>query len=39
MKQFHRAVSLTLLVLASLILLVELFRTDGLFQELSGHRP
>lgn len=31
MKRFHRAVSLTLLVLASLILVVELFRTRGLY--------
>jgi hypothetical protein len=31
MKRFHRAVSLTLLVLASLILVIELFRTGGLY--------
>jgi len=30
MKRFHRAVSLTLFALASLILVVELFRTVGL---------
>jgi hypothetical protein len=31
MQRFHRAVSLTLLALASLILVVELFRTAGLY--------
>ena len=31
MKRFHRAVSLTLLVLASLILVIELFRTGRLY--------
>lgn len=31
MKQFHRGVSLTLLVLASLILVIELFRAAGLY--------
>src|SRR5215469_533135 len=30
MKRFHHAISLTLLVLASLILVVELFRTGGI---------
>jgi len=34
MKRFHRAVSLTLLVLASLILAVELFRTGGLYPRI-----
>ena len=34
MKRFHRAVSLTLLVLASLILVVELFRTRGLYPRI-----
>jgi len=34
MKRFHRAVSLTLLVLASLILLVELFRTAGFYPRI-----
>jgi len=31
MKRFHRALSLTLLVLASLILVIELFRTGALY--------
>jgi hypothetical protein len=31
MKRFHRGVSLTLLVLASLILVIELFRIDGFY--------
>ncbi len=31
MKRFHRAMSLTLVVLSSLILVVELFRTGGLY--------
>jgi len=31
MKRFHRALSLTLLVLASVIILVELLRTGGLY--------
>ena len=35
MKRFHRAVSLTLLALAHLILVVELFRTNGLYPRLS----
>jgi hypothetical protein len=35
MKRFHRAVSLTLLVLASLIILVELFRTSGLYPRIA----
>ena len=35
MKRFHRAVSLTLLILASLILLVELFRTSGLYPRIA----
>ena len=34
MKRFQRAVSLTLLVLASLILVVELFRTGGLYPRI-----
>ena len=34
MKRFHRAVSLTLFVLASLILVVELFRTAGFFARI-----
>jgi len=34
MKQFHRAVSLTLLLLASLILVVELFRIDGIYPRI-----
>jgi len=34
MKRFHRAVSLTLLTLASLILVVELFRTVGLYSRI-----
>ena len=35
MKRFHRAVSLTLVVLASLIILVELFRTGGLYPRIA----
>jgi hypothetical protein len=35
MKRFHRAVSLTLLVLAGLIILVELFRTGGLYPRIA----
>ncbi len=31
MQRFHRAMSLTLLVLASLILIVEIFRTSGVY--------
>jgi hypothetical protein len=34
MKRFHRAVSLTLLVLASVILAVELVRTAGLYPKI-----
>jgi hypothetical protein len=34
MKRFHRAVSLTLLVLASLILVVELFRTADVYARI-----
>jgi hypothetical protein len=34
MKRFHHAVSLTLLTLASLILLVELLRSDGLYPKV-----
>jgi hypothetical protein len=34
MKRFHRAMSLTLLVLASLILVVELFRAGGLYPRI-----
>jgi len=34
MKRFHRAVSLTLLALASLILFVELVRTGGLYSRI-----
>jgi len=34
MKRFHRAVSLTLLVLASLILVVELFRAAGVYSRI-----
>jgi len=34
MKRFHRAVSLTLLVLASVILAVELVRTGGLYPRI-----
>lgn len=34
MKQFHRGVSLTLLVLASLILVIELFRAAGLYPRI-----
>jgi len=34
MKRFHRAVSLTLLVLASLILVIELFRTAGRYPRI-----
>lgn len=35
MQRFHRAMSLTLLVLASLMLTVELFRADGLYPRLA----
>jgi hypothetical protein len=35
MKRFHRAVSVTLLALASLIVLVELFRTAGLYPRIT----
>lgn len=35
MHRFHRAMSLTLLVLANLILLVELFRASGLYPRLT----
>jgi heme A synthase len=34
MRRFHRAVSFTLLVLASLILMVELFRTSSPYQRI-----
>ena len=34
MKRFHRGISLTLLVLASLILIVELFRAGGVYPRL-----
>jgi hypothetical protein len=34
MQRFHRAISLTLLVLASLILVIELFRAVGLYPRL-----
>ena len=34
MKRFHRAVSLTLFVLASLILVIELFRTGGFYARI-----
>ena len=34
MQRFHRAMSLTLLVLANLILIVEIFRTNGLYSRL-----
>jgi hypothetical protein len=34
MERFHRAMSLTLLVLASLILIVELFRISGLYPRI-----
>ena len=34
MKRFHRAMSITLLVLASLILIVELFRAGGLYPRI-----
>ena len=34
MQRFHRAMSLTLLLLASLILVVELFRTNGLYPRI-----
>lgn len=34
-KQFHQGVSLTLLVLASLILVIELFRTAGLYPRIA----
>lgn len=35
MQRFHRAMSITLLVLADLMLLVELFRAPGLYPRLS----
>jgi hypothetical protein len=35
MKRFHRAVSLTLLVLASVIIVVELFRAGGLYPRIA----
>ena len=35
MKRFHRVVSLTLLVLASLILVVELFRTGSVYPRIA----
>ncbi len=35
MQRFHRAVSLTLLVLASLILIVELLRASGLYPRIT----
>src|SRR5262249_44247755 len=35
MARFHRAVSLTLLVLASVILVVELVRTGGLYARIA----
>lgn len=35
MKKFHRAVSITLLALASLILLVDLFQTHGLYPRIA----
>lgn len=35
MKRFHRAVSLTLLALASLILVIELFRTGGIYPRVA----
>jgi heme A synthase len=34
MQRFHRAMSVTLLVLASLILVVELFRDDAIYPRL-----
>jgi hypothetical protein len=34
MQRFHRAMSVTLLVLASLILVVELFRDDAVYPRL-----
>jgi heme A synthase len=34
MQRFHRAMSLTLLVLANLIVIVEIFRTNGLYPRL-----
>jgi hypothetical protein len=34
MKRFHRALSLTLLVLAGLILVVELVRTAGVYPKI-----
>src|SRR6516225_1879369 len=38
MKRFHRVVSLTLLVLASLILVVELFRTGSVYPTIERAR-
>jgi len=35
MKRFHCAVSVTLLLLASLILVIELFRTNGLYPKIA----
>jgi len=35
MQRFHRAVSLTLLILASLILIVELLRANGLYPRIA----
>jgi heme A synthase len=35
MKRFHRAMSITLLLLASLILIVELFRAGGLYPRIA----
>lgn len=35
MQRFHRAMSLTLLVLANLILVVEIFRANGLYPRLT----
>jgi hypothetical protein len=34
MQRFHRAMSVTLLVMASLILVVELFRDDAVYPRL-----
>ena len=34
MKRFHRAISITLLLLASLLLIVELFRAGGLYPRI-----
>jgi hypothetical protein len=35
MKRFHRSVSLTLLVLASLIVVIEVFRAGGLYPRIA----